>query len=73
MQARNFIVDLPHTLAGTVRATGSPVRLSDTPVRLDHAGPLLGEHTRDVLTRLGIPGSEIDELARSGVLGRLPG
>lgn len=69
VRSRNFIVDLPHSLAGTVRATGSPVRLSDTPVRLDHAGPLLGEHTRVVLTRLGIPGSEIDGLARSGVVG----
>jgi crotonobetainyl-CoA:carnitine CoA-transferase CaiB-like acyl-CoA transferase len=48
------------------------VRLSDTPVRLDHAGPLLGEHTRAVLSRLGVAESEIDDLARSGVLGLQP-
>jgi crotonobetainyl-CoA:carnitine CoA-transferase CaiB-like acyl-CoA transferase len=68
VQARNFIVDLPHAKAGTVRTTGSPVRLSDTPLRLDHAGPLLGEHTRAVLSRLGVAELEIDDLAENGVL-----
>jgi crotonobetainyl-CoA:carnitine CoA-transferase CaiB-like acyl-CoA transferase len=69
IRARGFIVDLPHTTAGTVRATGSPVRLSDTPVRMEHAGPLLGEHTAEVLAELGIAGGEQDTLAASGVVG----
>ena len=69
IQSRGFIVDLPHAKAGSVRATGSPVRLSETPVRLDHAGPLLGEHTRSIATELGILGSELDDLLRAGVLG----
>jgi crotonobetainyl-CoA:carnitine CoA-transferase CaiB-like acyl-CoA transferase len=69
VQARGFIVDLPHTKVGTVRATGSPVRLSRTPVRLARAGPVLGEHTFAVLAGLGLSEAEIAELERDGVVG----
>ena len=68
VQARGFVVDLPHTKLGTVRATGSPMRLSGTPVRLDHAGPLLGEHTAEVLAELGLPPEEVDALFQAGVV-----
>ncbi|TMC58743.1 MAG: CoA transferase [Chloroflexi bacterium] len=67
IRARGFVVTLPHSKAGAVRATGSPVRLSETPVRLDHAGPLLGEHTREVLSTLGLTDTQLDELDRTGV------
>ncbi|MBI3734208.1 MAG: CoA transferase [Chloroflexi bacterium] len=67
IEARQFVVELPHSKVGTVRATGSPVRLSETPVRLERAGPLLGEHTREVLGGLGLSESELDELEMAGV------
>ncbi len=44
VRAREFVVELPHSKVGKVRATGSPMRLSKTPVRLERAGPVLGEH-----------------------------
>ena len=68
VQARGFVVELPHSKVGTVRATGSPMRLSRTPVRLERAGPLLGEHTEEVLGALGLSGEEITELAHAEVL-----
>lgn len=68
VQARGFIRELDHTKLGKVRATGSPVRLSKTPVRLERAGPILGEHSRDVLSDLGLPKSEIDALLASGTI-----
>jgi crotonobetainyl-CoA:carnitine CoA-transferase CaiB-like acyl-CoA transferase len=68
VQARGFVVDLPHSKLGRVRATGSPVRLSRTPVRLERAGPLLGEHTEEVLTGLGVSVNEITELAQAEIL-----
>jgi crotonobetainyl-CoA:carnitine CoA-transferase CaiB-like acyl-CoA transferase len=68
VHARGFIVELPHSKVGKVRATGSPVRLSRTPVRLERAGPLLGEHTEEVLGALGVSAKEITELAHAEVL-----
>jgi len=72
VQARGFVVELPHSKVGSVRATGSPVRLSRTPVRLEWAGPLLGEHTVEVLTYLGISQEQIWDLERAGVIGLAP-
>jgi formyl-CoA transferase len=54
VRARGFVRELDHSKLGRVRATGSPVRFSRTPVRLERAGPLLGEHTRELLDELGI-------------------
>jgi formyl-CoA transferase len=68
IQARGFIRELEHTKLGKVRATGSPVRLSKTPVRLERAGPLLGEHSREVLSDLGLPENEIDGLLDAGTI-----
>ena len=48
---RNFFVDVPHTNAGPVRVLGSAMRFSETPTRIDRAGPLLGEHTSEDAAR----------------------
>jgi formyl-CoA transferase len=69
VQARGFVVDLTHAKAGAVRATGSPVRFEKTPVRLETAGPLLGQHTAEVLGALGLSAEEVAQLADSGVIG----
>ena len=50
--ARNFFSDVPHTTLGGVRVIGSPLRFSESPVRMERAGPLLGEHTAEVLKEL---------------------
>jgi crotonobetainyl-CoA:carnitine CoA-transferase CaiB-like acyl-CoA transferase len=44
-------------------------RMSATPLRLDRAGPGLGEHTNEVLSDLlGLSADEIAALAEEGVL-----
>jgi formyl-CoA transferase len=70
--ARGFIRDLPHPTAGHVRATGSPMHLSETPVRLDRAGPVLGEHNHEVLLEMGFTTAEINRLEAAGVVGATP-
>lgn len=64
---RGFFVDLDHPRLGTVRALGTPLRFESSPPSFAHAGPLLGEHTRDVLAEAGCGAAEIDGLIRAGV------
>jgi formyl-CoA transferase len=43
IQARGFVWECEHPTAGTIKLSGSPMRLSETPTRLYKAPPLLGE------------------------------
>jgi formyl-CoA transferase len=66
--ARDFFWDAPHPRAGQVRQLGSPMRLSDTPVRRERAAPMFGEHSEAVLRDAGFDEDEIQELLREGVI-----
>jgi formyl-CoA transferase len=66
---RGLVFDLPHPTAGTVPAIAQPVRFSDTPCRYG-TPPLLGQHTRAVLTSLlGYDDARIEALAAGGAIG----
>ncbi len=68
-QARGMITEVPHPKLGKVKMTNSPINLSRTPPRVARAAPDLGQDTGDVLSELlEMTRSEIDELAKSGVI-----
>ena len=54
-----------------MKQIGSPMRLSDNPPRMVRAGPLLGEHSAEVLAELRYSQEEIRRLAMDGVI-RMP-
>ncbi len=66
VRSRGVVREVDHATIGKVRVTGSPVRFSRTPIRMERAGPLLGEHTREILVELGRP--DADALERDGVV-----
>jgi len=69
VQARGAIVESTHPVAGTIRMTAPPVRMSDTPGTVRAPAPLLGEHTEQVLReRLALSADEIAGLLRAGVI-----
>ncbi|MDI6769620.1 MAG: CoA transferase [Anaerolineales bacterium] len=51
-QARDMTLESEHPTAGTVRLTGFPYKLSETPAEIHRPPPLLGEHNEEVLTTL---------------------
>jgi formyl-CoA transferase len=51
-QAREMILETEHASAGTVKLTGFPYKLSNTPAGLRLPPPMLGQHTEEVLTTL---------------------
>ena len=46
---REMLVDIEQPEVGTLRITGNPVKLSETPPDPKHPAPLLGQHTKEVL------------------------
>jgi formyl-CoA transferase len=65
---RGFFPQAPHKKLGPVKLVGSPMRLSETPARMDRAGPMLGEHSAEVLAEAGYSQEEIRRLTQAGVI-----
>jgi formyl-CoA transferase len=69
VQARNMVMEVEHPTAGSVRLTGFPYKLSQTPAIVHRPPPLLGEHTEKVLVEyLGYPAEKIAQLKESGAI-----
>ncbi len=65
--ARGMDLQTQHPTVGTVHTIGFPVKYSGTPPVLRHPGPILGQHTKEVLTELGLSSEDIKELEEKGV------
>ena len=69
VHARGMIRELEHPKAGTVKVTGVPIKLSETPGEVSAPPPVLGEHTGEVLAEwLEVNPSEVDRLREAGVV-----
>ena len=51
---RDVLMDIEHPVEGTVRSMGFPVKLSGTPQQVRRPPPLLGQHTDEILSELGL-------------------
>ena len=72
-RARGLTVKAPHAAAGDVALVANPIKFSGTPVQYRTAPPVLGEHTREILTELGLAEAGIAELVQAGVVTLGPG
>jgi crotonobetainyl-CoA:carnitine CoA-transferase CaiB-like acyl-CoA transferase len=68
VQARGIIVEAPDEEAGSVLMHNVIPRLSDTPGKLRHAAPTLGQHTGELLGAIGYSSERIAALAADGVV-----
>jgi len=67
-KARGMVVEVSHPQAGATETLGCPVHFSATPTRIDRAAPMLGQHTRELLSEYGYDEAEIDSMLASGVV-----
>jgi crotonobetainyl-CoA:carnitine CoA-transferase CaiB-like acyl-CoA transferase len=67
--SRDMVVEMQVPGLGPIKVAGLPVKLSDTPGRLDLHPPHLGEHTWEVLSKLGYERSRIEAFAGRGAVG----
>jgi formyl-CoA transferase len=52
--ARKMVEEIEHPVEGRIRTLGIPLVMSGTPPRVRRPPPLLGEHTAEVLSELGL-------------------
>jgi crotonobetainyl-CoA:carnitine CoA-transferase CaiB-like acyl-CoA transferase len=65
--AAGLVADFEHPQYGRFRQFGHLVDLSETPGRIAGPPPMLGQHSREVLTELGYSADEIARLRERGV------
>lgn len=67
---RGFFSEIPHTFSGRVlKAPGAPYRLTETPWRPSRPSPMLGQHTSEILTELGVGFEAQAALFKAGAVG----
>ena len=69
IQFRDMLVEIEQTGIGSMKIAGSPLHLSETPGRVYHGAPSLGENTEEILTSLfKIEKTEITALRKESVI-----
>ncbi|MGG1657983.1 CaiB/BaiF CoA transferase family protein [Brevibacillus sp. NRS-1366] len=64
---REMLLSLHHPTIGEIKQVGIPIKLSETPGELKTPPPLLGEHSCEILQRLGYREEDIVKLFHNGV------
>src|SRR5207302_9553398 len=73
IQARGLYEDIAHPVVGVQPCIGLPVRWSGIDRWVRTPAPTLGQHNREVLSRLlGLTDAQLDELEAAGVIGYAP-
>jgi crotonobetainyl-CoA:carnitine CoA-transferase CaiB-like acyl-CoA transferase len=72
MEARGMVRTYQHPTLGEIRYNPSPMKLSDW-VFPNRPAPMLGQHTREILARLGYDDADIARLVDAGVAKVWPG
>jgi crotonobetainyl-CoA:carnitine CoA-transferase CaiB-like acyl-CoA transferase len=69
VNANELLAELDHSQWGTVVQTGTLAKFSAMPGKVEHAAPLLGEHTDEIIARhLGYDRERVADLHRRGIV-----
>ncbi|WP_088011988.1 CaiB/BaiF CoA transferase family protein [Gottfriedia acidiceleris] len=61
-KSRDMVIEVNHPFINDLKLVGSPLKLSKTPIEVLRHPPLHGEHTEEVMSKLGYSQLEIDEM-----------
>jgi len=63
-----FFAEFQHPVIGSYKDIAAPVNMSETPGVMRSAAPTLGQHTEEVLQKLGLGDAELSALRADGVI-----
>jgi crotonobetainyl-CoA:carnitine CoA-transferase CaiB-like acyl-CoA transferase len=68
VRANGLIVETEHPHAGPMRQARPAARFEATPAEIRRPAPMVGEHTNEILTEIGVGASEMKSLRGDGVI-----
>jgi len=68
LATNDIITTVEHPTRGKIKMLGLPVKLKKTPGRPQGPSPLLGQHTEEILLKLGYKSKEIVEMEKQGII-----
>jgi crotonobetainyl-CoA:carnitine CoA-transferase CaiB-like acyl-CoA transferase len=68
LDRRGLVTEYDHPLLGRVRQFGNLISFSDTPCGPHRPPPMLGQHTREILSELGYDQRTIDSMRDRGIV-----
>jgi crotonobetainyl-CoA:carnitine CoA-transferase CaiB-like acyl-CoA transferase len=69
VQELNVVQEIDHPTAGRFKTIGPVWRFSATEAKIQSPPPTLGQHTEEILRRIGLSAEEIQKLKKAGVAG----
>lgn len=64
VHALDMVQEIEHPVAGTIKTTGMPWKLSKTPARIRKPPPTVGQQTEEILREIGYSKGEVIELRK---------
>jgi crotonobetainyl-CoA:carnitine CoA-transferase CaiB-like acyl-CoA transferase len=68
LAVNDVICTVNHPTRGEIKMLGLPVKLKKTPGRPQGPSPLLGQHTEEILLKLGYKSKDIVEMEKQGII-----
>lgn len=68
-KARHMLVEYEHATAGKIRVPGNPIKYGDYEALAELPPPFKGQHTEEILTKMGFPKSIIEDLVTKNIIG----
>lgn len=63
-----FFAEFAHPVIGSYKDIAAPIFMTETPGVMRSAAPLLGQHTNEALSRLGLSAADLSRLSADGII-----
>lgn len=68
IRAREMVQTQNHPKIGEIKNIASPIKYSRTPLKIGSLAPKVGEHTKEILKKMGNSREDIKEFKRNGII-----
>jgi crotonobetainyl-CoA:carnitine CoA-transferase CaiB-like acyl-CoA transferase len=68
LRDRQMVIEMEHPTLGVIKQIGFPVKLSETPARINNLGHIMGADTRKIMEELGYSQEEVERLMKEEVI-----